>query len=117
MICAAILFTVQVTAQSDKYVKAMEAKIAEMNKASTSAAWQDVGNAFQRIGEAEKTQWLPFYYAAVSNVMTGLMLSKEDFVAWTKSENFRAAHKNAGSTKATYIGHPQFEGFSVVEGA
>ncbi|MCO5083487.1 MAG: antibiotic biosynthesis monooxygenase [Rhizobiaceae bacterium] len=43
--------------------------------------------------------------------------SKEDFVAWTKSENFRAAHKNAGSTKATYIGHPQFEGFSVVEGA
>ena len=43
--------------------------------------------------------------------------SKEDFVAWTKSENFRAAPKNAGSTKATYIGHPQFEGFSVVEGA
>ncbi|MCC6205939.1 MAG: antibiotic biosynthesis monooxygenase [Hyphomicrobiales bacterium] len=43
--------------------------------------------------------------------------SKEDFVAWTKSENFRTAHKNAGSTKATYIGHPQFEGFSVVEGA
>lgn len=43
--------------------------------------------------------------------------SEADFVAWTKSENFRAAHKNAGSTKATYIGHPQFEGFSVVEGA
>ena len=43
--------------------------------------------------------------------------SQEDFVAWTKSENFRAAHRNAGSNKAVYIGHPQFEGFSVVEGA
>jgi len=43
--------------------------------------------------------------------------SFDDFSAWTKSENFRAAHRNAGSTKAVYLGHPQFEGFSVVEGA
>lgn len=43
--------------------------------------------------------------------------SQEDFVAWTKSENFRNAHKNAGSNKPLYAGHPQFEGFSVVEGA
>jgi heme-degrading monooxygenase HmoA len=43
--------------------------------------------------------------------------SFEDFSAWTKSENFRASHKNAGSTKPAYIGHPTFEGFSVVEGA
>lgn len=43
--------------------------------------------------------------------------SYDDFSAWTKSENFRAAHKNAGQTKVTYQGHPQFEGFSVVEGA
>jgi heme-degrading monooxygenase HmoA len=43
--------------------------------------------------------------------------SYEDFVAWTKSENFRAAHKSAGQNKVLYIGHPQFEGFSVVEGA
>lgn len=43
--------------------------------------------------------------------------SYEDFIAWTKSENFRAAHKNAGQNKVLYIGHPQFEGFSIVEGA
>ncbi|BCH32168.1 antibiotic biosynthesis monooxygenase [Mesorhizobium sp. L-8-10] len=43
--------------------------------------------------------------------------SYEDFTAWTKSENFRAAHKNAGQNKVLYLGHPQFEGFSVVEGA
>ena len=43
--------------------------------------------------------------------------SHEDFVAWTKSENFRAAHRNAGGHKAVYIGHPQFEGFTSVDGA
>lgn len=43
--------------------------------------------------------------------------SFEDFSAWTKSENFRAAHRNAGDHKAVYVGHPQFEGFTAVEGA
>jgi len=43
--------------------------------------------------------------------------SQDDFVAWTRSENFRAAHRNAGDNKPLYLGHPQFEGFSVVEGA
>ncbi len=43
--------------------------------------------------------------------------SYDDFIAWTRSENFRAAHKNAGNNKVLYVGHPQFEGFSVVEGA
>jgi heme-degrading monooxygenase HmoA len=43
--------------------------------------------------------------------------SQDDFVAWTRSESFRAAHRNAGDNKPLYLGHPQFEGFSVVEGA
>ena len=43
--------------------------------------------------------------------------SHDDFVAWTKSQNFRDAHRNAGDRKPAYLGHPQFEGFSVVEGA
>jgi len=43
--------------------------------------------------------------------------SEADFIAWTKSENFRTAHRNSGTTKVHYIGHPQFEGFSAVEGA
>lgn len=46
-----------------------------------------------------------------------LWATQDDFIAWTKSENFRAAHRNAGSGKVLYLGHPQFEGFSVVEGA
>lgn len=39
------------------------------------------------------------------------------FIDWTKSQNFRDAHRNAGDNKPLYQGHPEFEGFSVVEGA
>jgi heme-degrading monooxygenase HmoA len=42
--------------------------------------------------------------------------TKEDFVAWTKSEQFRDSHKSAGDRKPMFLGHPQFEGFQSVEG-
>ena len=45
-----------------------------------------------------------------------LWRSEEDFVNWTKSENFRAAHRSAGERKAMYKGPPVFEGFNVVAG-
>lgn len=41
--------------------------------------------------------------------------SEEDFVAWTKSQAFRDAHKDAGSNKDLYLEAPNFEGFSVVQ--
>lgn len=40
--------------------------------------------------------------------------SHDDFVNWTRSQNFRDAHANAGDHKGLYLGHPQFEGFDVV---
>ena len=42
--------------------------------------------------------------------------TREDFVFWTKSEQFRNAHRNAGDRKPLYAGPPQFEGFEAVEG-
>jgi len=42
--------------------------------------------------------------------------SKEDFTAWTTSEQFRAAHKNAGhGGEPKTIGHPEFEGFEAIQ--
>jgi heme-degrading monooxygenase HmoA len=38
------------------------------------------------------------------------------FEAWTRSEQFRAAHKGAGANKPLYLGHPEFEGFTSVKG-
>lgn len=38
-----------------------------------------------------------------------------DFHAWTESEEFRAAHARAGNANKLFEGHPQFEGFEVVQ--
>jgi heme-degrading monooxygenase HmoA len=40
--------------------------------------------------------------------------SKDLFLAWTRSEQFRAAHKDAGSNRSLYLGPPEFEGFEAV---
>jgi heme-degrading monooxygenase HmoA len=39
--------------------------------------------------------------------------SKSAFEAWTKSDEFRAAHRNAGNNQPLYLEHPVFEGFEV----
>jgi heme-degrading monooxygenase HmoA len=41
--------------------------------------------------------------------------SRADFDAWTRSEAFRLAHRNAGQTKPLYLGPPEFEGFDTVQ--
>jgi len=41
--------------------------------------------------------------------------TEEDFIAWTKSEQFRAAHAGSGERKPLTIGPPEFEGFSAVQ--
>ena len=56
-------------AQSEKYVAAMKKNIALLD---SSFAKPDnfigLANTFERIGSSEKTQWLPFYYAAYCRV-------------------------------------------------
>ncbi|MFL9962982.1 antibiotic biosynthesis monooxygenase [Paraburkholderia sediminicola] len=38
------------------------------------------------------------------------------FEAWTQSEAFRAAHRSAGNeNRVLYLGHPEFEGFEVIQ--
>jgi heme-degrading monooxygenase HmoA len=44
-----------------------------------------------------------------------LWRSKADFEAWTRSEAFRLAHQSAGQNRPLYLGHPEFEGFDVVQ--
>lgn len=37
------------------------------------------------------------------------------FENWTKSEAFRSSHRNAGGNRPLYLGHPEFEGFEVIQ--
>jgi heme-degrading monooxygenase HmoA len=41
--------------------------------------------------------------------------NKDAFTGWTTSEHFRSAHKNAGTGKRMTLGHPEFEGFEVIQ--
>jgi heme-degrading monooxygenase HmoA len=41
--------------------------------------------------------------------------SKQAFTAWTQSEQFRAAHRDAGNNRPLQLGHPEFEGFEAVQ--
>ena len=58
-------------AQSDKYVTAMKKTLDMFDSAKTTAELQTVANTFERIGDAEKTQWLPYYYAGLSLATAG----------------------------------------------
>ncbi|MFN2458453.1 MAG: hypothetical protein ABR502_09650, partial [Chitinophagaceae bacterium] len=61
--------------QNDKYVKAMEVKVATFDTTRSIDDMKDLANAFERIGDAEKNQWLPYYYAALATVNIGYGLS------------------------------------------
>ena len=72
-----VLFTTLVNAQS-KYEAGM-GKGFEMLKSAQSA--EDMGAAsafFERVADAEKDKWLPYYYAAYANHLTGWMNPKAD---------------------------------------
>lgn len=57
----------------EKFVKAMEAKMVAVDTAISVQSLTDLANSFERIAEAEKNQWLAYYYAAYCNASAGLM--------------------------------------------
>ena len=58
----------------DKFVKAMESKVAEIDTTHTTQGFTDLANAFERIADAEKNQWLAYYYAAYCNASAGSLI-------------------------------------------
>lgn len=75
MLLSGSLLMMTAFAQSEKYVKAMEAKVPAVETTRTPEELRDLANTFERIADAEKTQWLPYYYAALSQVNYGYVLS------------------------------------------
>ncbi|WP_121352626.1 hypothetical protein [Flavisolibacter nicotianae] len=55
-------------AQSEKYVKAMQDKVAAIDTLRNPQMLLDLSAAFERIADAEKTQWQPYYYASLAQV-------------------------------------------------
>jgi hypothetical protein len=71
LLCSLILGVLVSSAQSDKYMEAMKKNLNLFDSAKTSADYQSLANTFERIGDAEKTQWLPYYYAGLALATEG----------------------------------------------
>lgn len=74
-----LVVTVLAFAQSEKFTAAMKTNLAAMDTAfKTPANLLTLSNNFERIASAEKTQWLPYYYAAFCQVNYGFMQQDKD---------------------------------------
>ena len=68
------IFSLAAMAQSEKFVGAMKKNITLMDSAFTKPDnFLSLANTFERIGTLEKTEWLPFYYAAYCRVNYAFM--------------------------------------------
>jgi hypothetical protein len=59
---------IAVNAQSERYKATMEKLVATLDTTKTLTGYTELANSFQRVADAEKTQWLPYYYAALANI-------------------------------------------------
>jgi hypothetical protein len=57
--------------QKEKYESLMTSKIVELDSTLLPARLQELSNTFERIGNIEKKEWLPYYYAALSLIRKG----------------------------------------------
>ena len=57
----------------DKFTKAMEKNISMIDTASSLNSFQAIANSFERIANAEKDKWLPYYYSAYLLTVTSFI--------------------------------------------
>ena len=78
LILLALMTTLTVAgfSQSDKYLAAMKRNLAAIDSSfSNPPSLLSLANTFERIADAEKNQWLPYYYAALCQVNYGFMVT------------------------------------------
>jgi hypothetical protein len=68
LIFALIVVAIGSKAQPEEYQQQMESLLTKLDKAKAVGHYQSLSNDFIRIANAEKSQWLPYYYAALCNV-------------------------------------------------
>ena len=81
LLFAMCLMTGIIAFSQTAYDKVMTEKIASIEKHQTADEFTALANDFKRIGDKEKTQWLPYYYAAFSNIQKGRMAMREGKLA------------------------------------
>jgi len=98
LLAVALLVTLETSAQKDevKYAQVMQKNIALLDSAKSIDELQSLAGTFDRIGDAEKTKWLPYYYAALAQCWVGWNPA-------TKDKDANSAKINAFLAKAQAI--------------
>jgi hypothetical protein len=89
----ALLVSLAAGAQNDKYTQVMQKNITLLDSAKTIDELTSLAANFDRIGDAEKNKWLPYYYAALA----------QTWIGWnpaTKDKDANSAKINAYLAKA-----------------
>jgi hypothetical protein len=110
LLLALLVFSIAKSVAGDKYTESMQANIDSVYKSKSIAGLQRAVNALERIGEAEKTKWEPFYYTSFGYVM---MATREKEAA-TKDSYLDLALKANEKAKALQPGESEIvalEGF------
>ena len=77
-ICIALLFATAIGfAQSEKFQKAMAPLVAASDSTRDRDALISLANSFERIGNVEKEQWLPLYYASITTINAAFALAMD----------------------------------------
>ena len=85
-------------AQNAQYEEAMSDAIKALNAAESAKDIQEVANVFERIVQADSSNWLPVYYLAFAhNNLAWMSLEKQDFDAFEK--HFKAAQEAIDQAK------------------
>ena len=77
LIILILAFSLSSKAQDNNYIKAMKNAIAIIDTSSSIEYFQYAANDFERIGQAVKNEWLPFYYAAYCYVQLSYLVKAD----------------------------------------
>ena len=77
IVIISMFFAGQLLAQS-KYESGMQKGLEQLVAAKSAEDFTAASAFFERIADAEKDKWLPYYYAAYANHLTGWMNPKAD---------------------------------------
>lgn len=79
LVTSVFFITMAATAQNEKYTAAMKKNLAAMDSSFKNPAdLLTAANNFERVATAEKTQWLPYYYAALCQLNYGFIQTDKD---------------------------------------
>ena len=69
LVALGLRFSTSLKADDTKFLAAMQKNLLSLGAAKSVEAYQATANSFNRIAEAEKTRWEPYYYASLCYVL------------------------------------------------